>query len=127
MFPIKCVGKTILSPLNYINIFIKNQLTLFIFICLFLDLFLDFQCCSLIYTSMLIPIPYHLNYYCFAESFKIRYSNSSNDFFLQNCLYYSRSFAFLHKFGRLVHKFLQKKNPFWGFDNDCVMYKSLWG
>ena len=66
------VEKTIFAPMNCLGILVKNQ-----YIIKGMVYFWAFHTILLIYMSILMPLPHHLNYYNFVLSFKIRKYESS--------------------------------------------------
>ena len=61
------VEKTILSPSNYLSLFVKDQLTIFMWVC-----FWVFYSVPLIYLSILSAIKHCLDYSSYSVSLKVR-------------------------------------------------------
>ena len=58
---------------------------------------LGFLSYSLIYISVFLSVPYHLDYCSFVVKSEVRKIDSSSSILSQGCFDYSRSFAFLRR------------------------------
>ena len=87
------VEKAFLPPLSGLSTLVENQCTINV-----KDYFWTLNCISLIYVSILKPIPCRVNYSSFVVSIKIRKCDLSNFVLLsQNCLDILDSFV-IHNF-----------------------------
>ena len=113
VFTASFVKKTVLSPLNSHDAFIKNLLIIYVRV-----YFWALYSISLVYMCVFIPVPYCFDYCSFVVSFEIRKWE-----FIQ-----FRSFSWLFQLSgvpsdstwilRWVFLFLQKSH--WNFDRDCI-------
>ena len=85
--------KRCLSPLYILASFIKDKVT----ICVWVYLWALYPV-PLIYISVFVPVPYCLDYHSFVVQSEVRRPDSSSSVFLsQNCFGYSGSFVFPYK------------------------------
>ena len=101
---IPCIGRQILnhcatreallSPLNHLGTLVENLLTLNVRIYSW-----ALKSLQLIHTSVLMPVPYYLDYCSFVVSFEIgKYVSSNSILLFQYCFGYSESLAFAYEF-----------------------------
>ena len=84
------VEETVFSPLYILASFVIDQLTIGAWVYLW-----AFYPVPLIYISVLVPVPYCLDYCSFVVQFEVREPDSPNSVFLsQDCFGYLGSFAF---------------------------------
>ena len=90
VIPASFAEKTILSPLNFHGILVKNHVTLTVRV-----FFWTPNCTPLTSVSIPMPVPHCLDYYSFIVGFEIGKCESSKSVLFQHCFDYSTSLPFV--------------------------------